>query len=117
MLRLLQGDVGSGKTIGAIAACLQTISQQKQACVISPTTVLAKQHLAYFRKLLDKLEIRTEILTSATTKKQKAKILEDLNQHSLLIINTEIKLNIPTVEVFLEKYSNIADRSLQSKIL
>lgn len=86
MLRLLQGDVGSGKTIVAIAACLQSISQKKQACVISPTTVLAKQHLAYFCKLLEKLEIRVEILTSATTKKQKAKILEDLNDGKIDIL-------------------------------
>ena len=78
MLRLLQGDVGSGKTVVAISACLATISQQKQTCVIAPTTVLAKQHLAYFRKLLEKFKIRIELLTSATTKKQKAKIISDL---------------------------------------
>jgi len=78
MLRLLQGDVGSGKTIVAIAACLNSISQEKQTCVIAPTTVLAKQHLAYFRKLLEGSEIRIELLTSANTKKQKAKILADL---------------------------------------
>jgi len=78
MLRLLQGDVGSGKTIVAIAACLQNISQQKQACVIAPTTVLAKQHLAYFRKFLEKFDLEIEILTSSTTKKQKLKILENL---------------------------------------
>ncbi len=78
MLRLLQGDVGSGKTIVAIASCLQAISQTKQTCVIAPTTVLAKQHLAYFRKLLENTEIRVELLTGATTKKQKAKICDDL---------------------------------------
>ncbi len=78
MLRLLQGDVGSGKTIVAIVSCLQTISQNKQTCVIAPTTVLAKQHLAYFRKLLENTKISVEILTSATTKKQKAKICTDL---------------------------------------
>lgn len=78
MLRLLQGDVGSGKTIVAIAACLHAISQKKQTCVIVPTTVLAKQHLAYFRKFLEKLNLNVELLTSANTKKQKAQILEDL---------------------------------------
>ncbi|NBV05965.1 MAG: ATP-dependent DNA helicase RecG [Proteobacteria bacterium] len=78
MLRLLQGDVGSGKTVVAIAACLQVISQNKQTCVIAPTTVLAKQHLHYFRRLLEGLKISVEILTSATTKKQKAKICSDL---------------------------------------
>ncbi len=78
MLRLLQGDVGSGKTIVAIASCLQAISQTKQTCVIAPTTVLAKQHLTYFRKLLEKTEMRVELLTGATTKKQKNKICDDL---------------------------------------
>ena len=78
MLRLLQGDVGSGKTIVAIAACLSSISQQKQTCVIAPTTTLAKQHLAYFCKLLQKTKIRIELLFGASTKKQKAKINADL---------------------------------------
>jgi ATP-dependent DNA helicase RecG len=78
MLRLLQGDVGSGKTVVAISACLSTISQQKQTCVIAPTTVLAKQHLYYFRGLLANFKIRVELLTSATTKKQKSKIISDL---------------------------------------
>ena len=78
MLRLLQGDVGSGKTIPAIFACLLTISQKKQACVIVPIAILAKQHFAYFKKLLDGLNISVEILTSATTKTQKAKILQNL---------------------------------------
>ncbi len=79
MLRLLQGDVGSGKTIVAIAACLNAISQKKQTCVIAPTTVLAKQHLLYFRSFLEKFNLNIELLTSANTKKQKAKILEDLS--------------------------------------
>jgi ATP-dependent DNA helicase RecG len=86
MLRLLQGDVGSGKTIVAIAACLQTISQQKQSCVIAPTTVLAKQHLAYFRKFLEKFGLAIEILTSSTTKKQKLKILENLSAGKIDIL-------------------------------
>jgi ATP-dependent DNA helicase RecG len=78
MLRLLQGDVGSGKTIPAIFACLLTISQKKQACVIVPIAILAKQHFAYFKKLLEGLNINIEILTSATTKTQKTKILQNL---------------------------------------
>lgn len=78
MLRLLQGDVGSGKTIPAIFACLLAISQKKQACVIVPIAILAKQHFAYFKRLLEGLNINVEILTSATTKTQKAKILQNL---------------------------------------
>lgn len=93
MLRLLQGDVGSGKTIVAIAACLATISQQKQTCVIVPTTVLAKQHLAYFRRFLEKFNLTIEILTSAATKKQKAKILENLSAGKIdILISTHAVL-------------------------
>lgn len=78
MLRLLQGDVGSGKTIVAIFSCLLTAKQKKQSCVIVPTTVLAKQHFAYFKKFLEKFDVKIEVLTSATTKKQKSKIIEKL---------------------------------------
>ena len=93
MLRLLQGDVGSGKTVVAIATCLNSISQEKQTCVIAPTTVLAKQHLAYFRKLLEGSEIKIELLTSANTKKQKAKILADLIEGKIdILISTHAVL-------------------------
>ena len=93
MLRLLQGDVGSGKTVVAIASCLNSISQEKQTCVIAPTTVLAKQHLAYFSKLLEGSEIRIELLTSANTKKQKAKILADLIEGKIdILISTHAVL-------------------------
>ena len=93
MLRLLQGDVGSGKTIVAIAACLQSIAQQKQTCVIAPTTTLAKQHLAYFRKLLPQTKIRVELLFGANTKKQKAKINADLLEGKIdILISTHAVL-------------------------
>lgn len=86
MLRLLQGDVGSGKTVVAISVCLEAISLQKQTCIIAPITILAKQHFAYFKKLLEALNIRVELLTSATTKKQKAKILDDLSAGKIDIL-------------------------------
>jgi ATP-dependent DNA helicase RecG len=93
MLRLLQGDVGSGKTVVAIASCLNSISQEKQTCVIAPTTVLAKQHLTYFSKLLEGAEIKIELLTSANTKKQKAKILTDLIEGKIdILISTHAVL-------------------------
>ena len=102
MLRLLQGDVGSGKTIVAIASCLAAISQKKQTCIITPTTVLARQHLSYFGRFLENLGIAIEILTSATTKKQKAKILENL-------INGKIDILISTHAVFEDdvKFNNL----------
>ncbi|MBM5782758.1 MAG: ATP-dependent DNA helicase RecG, partial [Pelagibacterales bacterium] len=89
MLRLLQGDVGSGKTIVAIFACLLAKSQNKQSCVIVPISVLAKQHFSYFQKLLKIFNIKVEILTGANTKKQKEKILKNL-------VNGEIDILIST---------------------
>ena len=84
--RLLQGDVGSGKTIVAIYACLQNISQQKQACILVPTTVLANQHFSYFTKLINDPTINLALLTSATTKKNKLKIINDLNDGKIDIL-------------------------------
>jgi len=87
--RLIQGDVGSGKTIIAIFLALQNIAQGKQVSVLVPTTVLAKQHFEYFKKLLINFDVSIEILTSATTKKQKKLLLEKL-------INGEISILIST---------------------
>lgn len=78
MTRLLQGDVGSGKTVVAIFSALQNISQNKQVCVLVPTTVLATQHFEYFQRLVMDFKINIEILTSATTDKQKSKICANL---------------------------------------
>jgi len=93
MLRLLQGDVGSGKTIVAIASALQTISQAKQACIIAPTTVLAKQHFNYFSEMLKSFDIKIALLTSATTKKQKEILVKKLqNQEINILISTHAAL-------------------------
>ncbi len=93
MLRLLQGDVGSGKTLVAIASCLQAISTQKQCCVLCPTTVLAKQHFSYFKEFLANFEVKIEILTSSTTKKQKANLIEKLkNKQADILIATHAVL-------------------------
>ncbi len=86
MLRLLQGDVGSGKTLVAIASCLQVISAQKQSCVLCPTTVLAKQHFKYFKDFLSNLDIKIEVLTSSATKKQKSNIIKNLQGQNIDIL-------------------------------
>ncbi len=78
MLRLLQGDVGSGKTLVAISACLKNLNFGKQSAIIAPTTVLAKQHFSYFKKLLCAFDINIALLTSANTKKQKNEIIQKL---------------------------------------
>ena len=86
MLRLLQGDVGSGKTIVAMVCALKKIAAGKQVCLLVPTTVLAKQHFGYFKRHLQGFDLGVEILTSATTKKQKEKICAKLLDGSMDII-------------------------------
>ena len=86
MLRLLQGDVGSGKTIVAIASALQCIAQKKQVCVIAPTTVLAKQHFNYFSEMLKGLNVKVALLTGSTTKKQKQTLVDKLKDGQIDIL-------------------------------
>ncbi len=93
MMRLLQGDVGSGKTLVGICACLQNFIFGKQSCIITPTTVLTKQHFYYFKKLLKDISIKIEILTSATTKKQKTLIIQKLQNGEIdILISTHAAL-------------------------
>ena len=86
MSRLLQGDVGSGKTILAIYSCLLANSCGKQACVIVPISILANQHFLYFNNFLRNFSINIEILTSKTTKKNREKILQDLQNGKINIL-------------------------------
>lgn len=67
MNRLLQGDVGSGKTVVAAIAILAAISAGKQAAIMAPTEILAEQHANTFAKLFEKFDINIALLTGATT--------------------------------------------------
>lgn len=67
MLRLLQGDVGSGKTLVAIAGCLQAIESGYQAVLMAPTEILAEQHLRNFTKWLEPLGVRIAWLSGKLT--------------------------------------------------
>ncbi len=67
MLRLVQGDVGSGKTLVAIAGCLQTIEAGYQAVMMAPTEILAEQHLRNFSKWLEPLGVRLAWLSGKLT--------------------------------------------------
>ena len=69
MYRLIQGDVGSGKTIISLLTILDFIKSGFQCFIMVPTEVLAQQHLQYFKNYLSKLNIEIEILTSKTKKK------------------------------------------------
>ncbi len=86
MLRLLQGDVGSGKTIVAFLAMLLAVENKKQAAIICPITLLAFQHHKNFIELAEKIGVKIAILTSKTTKKNKQKILQELKNGEIDIL-------------------------------
>lgn len=86
MNRLLQGDVGSGKTVVALSACLLAVENGYQACFVAPTEILAEQHYYTFKKFLDGLDVRFELLTSSTPKSKKNRIYQDLFEGKLDII-------------------------------
>lgn len=86
MNRLLQGDVGSGKTAVAMCAAFKAVRSNYQAAVMVPTAILATQHYQNFKKTMDKFDIRCELLISGMAKKQKGKILEELKQGKIDII-------------------------------
>ena len=86
MNRLLQGDVGSGKTVVAMCSVYKAVKSGYQAAIMAPTAILAVQHLENFKNILENLGIRCELLVSGITKKQKDKILEDLKNGQIDIL-------------------------------
>ncbi len=89
MNRLLQGDVGSGKTAVAAALCYSCAKNGFQAAVMAPTELLAEQHYATFSKLLSGAGVRVALLTGSTPPAQKRKIKTALADGSLdLVIGT-----------------------------
>ncbi len=89
MNRLVQGDVGSGKTIVAIVAFLMCVKSGFQGAYMVPTEVLASQHYETVTKQLEPLGVRTALLVGSTPMKEKRKIYEALRNHELdLVIGT-----------------------------
>lgn len=89
MNRLVQGDVGSGKTILAVLVLLDTVKVGYQGALMVPTEVLARQHYETFVELLTPYEVRIGLLTGSTKASEKKKIYEQLKNHQLdLIIGT-----------------------------
>jgi ATP-dependent DNA helicase RecG len=86
MNRLVQGDVGSGKTMVAAIAMYIAVKNGYQAALMAPTTILANQHFDELSKYFLKLGITSEIITSSTTKKNKEKIVERLKNKEIDII-------------------------------
>lgn len=100
MNRLLQGDVGSGKTAVAMCASYKAVKSGYQVAIMVPTAILATQHYESLKKILNNFHIDCELLISGTTQKQKEKVLEDLKlgkidiiigTHALLQENVEFK--------------------------
>ena len=86
MNRLLQGDVGSGKTLVALMAMLIAIGNGFQACIMAPTEILAEQHLHTITEFLRGMEIHVELLTGIVKGKKRAEVLEALANGSINII-------------------------------
>ena len=86
MNRLIQGDVGSGKTLVAVLAMLMAIDNGYQACLMAPTEILAQQHAKSLQDLLDGLPVNVALLTGSTTKKSRAEIADGLQNGTINII-------------------------------
>jgi ATP-dependent DNA helicase RecG len=86
MNRLLQGDVGSGKTIVAMLIMLLAIDNGYQACLMAPTEILAQQHFRTVSSMLEKINVPVRILTGSTRSAERKKILKELGEGSLKIL-------------------------------
>jgi ATP-dependent DNA helicase RecG len=86
MNRLLQGDVGSGKTLVALMSMLIAIDNGYQACLMAPTEILATQHYNTLTKMLEGLNIRVRLLTGSSKKTLRKEISESLLDKSLNIL-------------------------------
>ncbi|MDR1406488.1 MAG: ATP-dependent DNA helicase RecG [Tannerella sp.] len=86
MNRLLQGDVGSGKTLVAFLAMLIALDNGYQACIMAPTEILAQQHYATIRELLHDMDIRITLLTGSTKKRVRDDILPAIAAGDIRII-------------------------------
>ena len=100
MNRLLQGDVGSGKTVVSIISAYKAVKSGFQVAIMAPTAILATQHFEEFKKILEPFNIRCELILGATKQKQKLEITEKLangeidiliGTHSLLTENVIFK--------------------------
>lgn len=96
MNRLLQGDVGSGKTIVAFISMLLAIENKAQAVMMAPTEILAEQHYNGLKKYADDLELSIAILTGSTKKTVRKKVLEDLENGDIdIIVGTHALIEDP----------------------
>ncbi len=93
MNRLLQGDVGSGKTLVALMSMLLAVDNGFQACMMAPTEILARQHYATVCRMLDGMGVRTAVLTGASNARERRAALEGIADGSIdLLIGTHALL-------------------------
>ena len=85
MFRLLQGDVGSGKTIVALISAINVINSGYQVCFMAPTEILAKQHYSLAKKIFPK-NIKIEILTGNSNYKDRKEILHSIYKNDINIL-------------------------------
>ncbi len=86
MNRLLQGDVGSGKTLVALMSMLIALDNGYQACIMAPTEILAEQHLATIREFLKDMDVRVELLTGIVKGKRRSEVLEGIANGTIQIL-------------------------------
>lgn len=94
MHRLIQGDVGSGKTAVAAALCYSAVKSGMQVAIMVPTEILAEQHFHFFSSVLGAVGMRVEILTGSTPKTKKRRIKDYLEVNAIdIIIGTHALLS------------------------
>ena len=98
MNRLLQGDVGSGKTLVALMSMLIAIGNGYQACIMAPTEIIAEQHLATIREFLGDMPIRVELLTGVVKGKRRENVLQGLASGDVkILVGTHAVIEEPVV--------------------
>ena len=98
MNRLLQGDVGSGKTIVALLAMLLAADNGFQGCMMAPTEILAQQHYSGLTALLKDMPVRVDILTGTTKTKARRELLKDLEEGNIhILVGTHAVIEDPVI--------------------
>ena len=98
MNRLLQGDVGSGKTIVAYMSMLISLDNGYQSCLMAPTEILAQQHYKVIKKLSDNIGLTIDILTGSVSKSKRKPLLDDLKLGKIdILIGTHALIEDPVV--------------------
>lgn len=84
--RLIQGDVGSGKTVVALYAMLMAVASEQQAAIMAPTELLAEQHFASISRMLEGSQVRVKLLTGGTVAAEREGILKDVESGDIDIL-------------------------------